>query len=521
MDFTVEAYGLEGKEVPLYFTRGRNLISTRSITIDRDPYKEKVTLTYTPKEIGPHSFSLRLPSQKREQITQNNQKDFKIDVQRDKIRVLTLSGSPSWNYRFLRRALKQDPFIDLISFVFLRTPTDAVDVPESQLSLIPFPIDEILKELENFDLILFDNFSHRSYFNTTYLEKIREFVEEGGGFAMLGGIRSFDSGGYFDSPLQGLLPVELDGKGDYQMNTTLRASLASAGEAHPITRIFPDPKANEEAWKKVPSVTTFNRVAGPKGEVLLWAARDNASRGWPLLTVEKFGKGRTLALLSDDLWRWNFIAVGEKVSSQIHQRLIRQAVRWLAKESLFEQVQIVSMEGSKIPGEQVEFRVRVLKDDFTPAPQGAIRLRVTGPDGEQIPLEAVPAGSVEGEYSAVFTPTKEGTYELAAEGELSGKLLGKDMKNFVVSFARAETEDGLPRVDLLTRIAEISQGDTLPVSQWSDKSWGQIIAKLKSRSPSEIIERRETPLWSSPWILALILLLLGFEWWQRRSWGLI
>ena len=168
----------------------------------------------------------------------------------------------------------------------------------------------------------------------------------------------------------------------------------------------------------------------------------------------------------------------------------------------------------------MEFLVRVLKDDFTPAPQGAIQLRVTGPDGEQIPLEAVP-GMAEGEYSAVFTPTKEGTYELAAEGKLSGKLLGNDMKNFVVSFARAEIEDGLPRLDLLTRIAEISQGDSIAVSQWSDKSWGQIIAKLKSRSPSEIVERRENPLWSSPWILALILLLLGFEWWQRRSWGLI
>ncbi len=168
----------------------------------------------------------------------------------------------------------------------------------------------------------------------------------------------------------------------------------------------------------------------------------------------------------------------------------------------------------------MEFLVRVLKDDFTPALQGDIQLRVTGPDGEQIPLEVVPS-TVEGEYTAVFIPTKEGTYELAAEGELSGKLLGKDKKKFLVSFASAEIEDGRPRVDLLTRIAEKSQGGSMPVSQWSDNSWREIIAKLKSRSPSEIVERRENPLWNSPWILALILLLLGFEWWQRKSWGLI
>src|SRR5262249_22933049 len=64
-----------------------------------------------------------------------------------------------WNYRFLRMAMKQDPLIELVSFVFLRTPTDTVDVPENQLSLIPFPIDDIfLEELKNFDVVVFDDF---------------------------------------------------------------------------------------------------------------------------------------------------------------------------------------------------------------------------------------------------------------------------------------------------------------------------------------------------------------------------
>ena len=70
--------------------------------------------------------------------------------------------------------MKQDPLIELVSFVFLRTPTDSVDVPENQLSLIPFPIDDIfLEELKNFDVVIFDDFSHRAYFNPVYLDKVR------------------------------------------------------------------------------------------------------------------------------------------------------------------------------------------------------------------------------------------------------------------------------------------------------------------------------------------------------------
>jgi uncharacterized membrane protein len=519
--FTVQAYGLAGKKVPLYFNQGRNLISTRSITIDRDPFEQTVTLTYVPKEIGSHSFSVTAPVQEGEQIAHNNHKEFRIDVKRDKIRVLTLSGSPSWNYRFLRMALKQDPFIELVSFVFLRTPTDSVDVPENQLSLIPFPIDEIfLEELKNFDLVFFDDFSHRSYFNTLYLEKVRDFVSAGGGLAMLGGNRSFDSGGYRESPLSQLLPVELDGKGSYQTGTRLHPILTPAGKGHPITRLLPDLRGNEESWKKMPPLTTFNRVARSKGEALLSAAPDGASGGAPLLTVGKFGKGRTLALMSDDLWRWNFMAVGEKEGPQSYLKLIRQAVRWLTQEPSLEQVQILSVGAARGPGEKIEFGVRALKDDFTPAAHAAVRLRVIGSEGERIPLEVSP-GTEEGEYSAEFTPVKEGSYRLEAEADLSGKLLGTDKKNFLVAFPYAETEDGMPRPELLRRISELSKGEFMPISQWDAKGVERVKEKMERLLPAEIVERSQIQLGSSLWTFSFLLALFSAEWWLRRRWGLV
>lgn len=521
VDCVIQAYGLSGKTVSLYFNRGRNLVSSRPIVIDRNPFEQRVTLSYTPKEIGLHSFSLSIPLQAGEEIAQNNQREFKIDVQRDKIRVLTLSGSPSWNYRFLRMALKQDPLIDLVSFVFLRTPTDSVDVPDNQLSLIPFPIEEIFfEELKNFDVIIFDDFSHRSYFNTLYLEKVRDFIREGGGFAMLGGIRSFDSGGYGESPLREVLPVELGTKGGYQMATHLRATLTAAGKTHPITRLLPDPKGNEEVWKRMPLVTNINQALRGNGETLLLAAPDGVTVGSPLLTVGRSGKGRTLALMSGDFWRWNFVAVGQKESPQHHLKLVRQAVRWLAQESSFEQVQIQPIGSSRGPGEKMDFGVRVLNDDFTPAAHATLGLRVIGPEGEQIPIEAAPEAK-EGEYSAEFVPAKEGSYRLEAEAHLAGRLLGRDRKSFLVAFPYEETEDGRPRPELLKQVAQMSQGEFIPISEWNEKSLDRITTKLQSRAPSEIVERRQIQLWSTLWTFVVLLSLLGSEWWMRRKWGLI
>jgi len=520
IDLTVQAYGLKGKSVPLYFNRGKNLITSRPVAIDSDSFEQKITFSFNPKELGTHSFSLSIPAQPGEQITENNHKEFKVDVHRDKIRVLTLSGSPAWNYRFLRMAMKQDPLIELVSFVFLRTPTDTVDVPDNQLSLIPFPIDDIfLEELKNFDVVFFDDFSHRAYFNPVYLERVKDFVRDGGGLAMLGGFRSFDSGGYAESALKDVLPVELDNKGRYQTQATVRPVLTASGKVHPITRLLPDPKANEEAWAKMPPLADLNQVRGARGETLLSASGDGAATGSPLLTIGRFGKGRTLALMTDDVWRWNFIAVGNRETPQNHLKLIRQAVRWLAQEPAFEQVQIRPIPTSR-PGEKVTIKLRVLKDDFTPTPQASVQLRVFGPEGEPSLVSAT-ADSEEGEYTGEYTPTKEGSYRVEAEANLAGKTLGRDKTSFSVAFPYGESDDGRPRTDLLKQIAEASHGEFFSINDWNDKALDKIAAKLESHAPSQIVEQRQTRLWSTLWPFSIILALLSVEWWMRRKWGLI
>jgi uncharacterized membrane protein len=518
LDLTVRASGLKGKTVPLYFNRGRNLITSRSVAIDDDPFEHKLTLSFTPSELGTHSFSLNLPVQPGEQISQNNHKEFKIDVQRDKLRVLTLSGAPSWNYRFLRMALKQDPLIDLVSFVFLRTPTDSVDVPDSRLSLIPFPIDDIfLDELKNFDVVVLDDFSHRSYFNPVYLERVRDFVRDGGGLAMFGGVRGFDSGGYGESALKEALPVGLDGKGTYQNGGNLRPALTAAGKAHPITRLLPDPRSNEEAWGKMPPLTAYNQVRAARGETLVTASGDGAG-ALPLLTVGRFGKGRTLALMSDEAWRWNFIAAGNRETPQNHLKLIRQSVRWLAQEPSFEQVQIRPIPLSK-PGEKTAIKLRVLKDDFTPAPQASVQLRILGPDGEPT-ISAASAQGEDGEFVGEYTPVKEGAYRVEAEATLAGKTLGKDRAGFSVAYPYGEADDGRPRVDLLKQIAQTSQGEYFSINDWNETSLEKIAAKLEKHAPTSITEQRQTKLWSTLWPFAMILAFLSVEWWMRRKWGL-
>ena len=519
IDFTIQAYGMAGVEVPLYFNLGRNLISTHPITIDRDAYENRVTLNYTPRELGAHGFTLTMPEQGGESIAGNNRKTFRMQVRRDKIRVLTLSGSPSWNYRFLRFALKQDPFLELVSFVFLRTPSDVVDVHENELSLIPFPIDEIfVEELKNFDVLILDDFSHRTYFNPVYFENMRDFVRDGGGIAMFGGARAFDQGGYHETALNPVLPVKLDGRGDFQTGVAARASLTPAGKAHPLTRVFADPVANEEAWSALPPLTTLNEVAQAKGEVLLSA--QVRGREAPLLSVGRYHKGRSLAFASDDLWRWNFDAVGRNQNPQIHLKLVRNGVRWLAQEPAFEQVQILAVGGSRRPGEKLEFHIRVLQDDHAPARDPVLQVVVTGPEGERSPLEAA-ATEQPGEHRSQFTPRLEGSHRIEVQAASADKPLGSAAANFLVALPSEENDDGRPRPELLEAVTARSQGMFATDGSLTDAHWSEFEQKMEQVAPSSIVARSRVALWNEPLLFTLAVLLLGAEWWLRRTWGLV
>src|SRR6185312_1000335 len=124
------------------------------------------------------------------------------------------------------------------------------------------------------------------------------------------------------------------------------------------------PKSNEEAWNKMPALTGLNQVRAVRGETLLTSGGEGSSSGAPLLAIGRFGKGRTLALMTDDAWRWNFISVGNKETAQNHLKLIRQAVRWLAQEPSFEQVQLRPIRAAQ-PGEKVAIKLKVRSEEHT------------------------------------------------------------------------------------------------------------------------------------------------------------
>jgi hypothetical protein len=90
-----------------------------------------------------------------------------------------------------------------------------------------------------------------------------------------------------------------------------------------------------------------------------------------------------------------------------------------------------------------------------------------------------------------------------------------------VAHGYGETDDGLPRMDLLKQLAATSQGEFFSLGDWNEKSLEKIATKIESHAPAQISEQRQTRLWSTLWPFSILLALLSVEWWMRRKWGLI
>ncbi|MDI7262015.1 MAG: hypothetical protein QME90_19135, partial [Thermodesulfobacteriota bacterium] len=267
IDVTIKSYGFTGLTLPVLLKEGGKLLTAKNVRINDSPGEVTASLSFIPDDVGQKNLSISIPQQFGESLVSNNSFNLSMKVVRDKIRILMVSGNPSMNYRFMRIALKNDPSIDLLSFVILRTPSDILNVPTHEQSLIPFPVETLFsKEIKNFDLLIFDNFKYPLYLSPHHLESIREFVRGGGGFAMIGGPNLVNEGRYAVTPIGEILPVRFAEKEDYRRDSKVGVRLSRAGVLHPIMRLSSDTvgdTAGDDAhrlsfWQEMPPLDGFN-----------------------------------------------------------------------------------------------------------------------------------------------------------------------------------------------------------------------------------------------------------------------
>lgn len=557
VEATVAARGLAGKSivVRLLNASGQTL-DRQSVTCDTDDFERRVRFQFQPSEPGLQMVEMRalLASDdsdsteydsRIEVTTANNSRLLAVDRGGGPYRVLYVSGRPNWEFKFIRRALEED--VELVFHALVRVAkkeakfsfrdrevetvnplmagfsddeetVEQYDEPvllkigkgASETLQAGFPSGE--EDLFSYHAIILDDVE-AGFFTQQQMLLLREFVaNRGGGLLMLGGQESFLGGAYEDTPLGDILPVYLRGsEDDVDKSQAVRYRLTRAGSLEPWLRLRPNQADESKRFDEMPDFLTWNRVGDVKPGASTLAEISTQAGKQPGLVSQRFGKGRVLALMVGDYWRWSMRRASEETDDLAQSW--RQMARWISSDVPRRvEVDVAPPAGSMLPHQLTI----VLRDEaFKPLDNATVRLAVTEPDGSLVNAEATADATRPGHYLADYWSSLDGGYTCVVESQgpdgepLESVRAGWTAQPSAAEFARVE-----PDMDMLQELAERSKGELVPIDQLD-----QFVSSLPTRKVP-VTEVRIEPLWHRPWLVLIAIGCLCFEWGIRRWRGL-
>jgi len=520
VSFEVGLRGLAGNQLPVRLSwvdesGERSEAASRPVLAQRGRQTVPLSVPLIAPSPGTYRLVAEAELQDGEVVSENNRQVAFVDVREGGGRVLYLEGSVRLEQLFLRRALGGFPDLDL-TYQW---------IPADTASRWPYDFGDWFQQNE-FDIYIIGDLD-ASALGDRQMQQLAETVAAGAGLLTLGGFQTYGAGGYADSPLAEVIPVEMDagrrrglgGEDREDRPDQLPGPLeVLPARDHPVTELGGDASANP--WQTLPPLLGANRLVGPKvapGVTVLLESPEEE----PLLVVGEYGAGRTAALALDSTYRWR-----REGFQDAHRRFWRQLMLWLlAREDQ--------------PDETI--RIEIDARRFTASNRPAFRGGV-----QTVEAEAAPdliAEVVDAEGNATEIPLSSQAGDPALASAVRGEIPELDPGFYRLRVRPASDDSKLEPASRAFQVIEDSRelnqpmADTVYLKQLAaltvDHGGAAFAPSQVGRLVDLIDDRRRTaettivakyrlgddPL--SGWLLfALFTAAMTSEWWLRRAWGL-
>lgn len=466
-------------------------------------------LVFTPQAEGEGDFTVRVPVEREEVFSNNNDRAFHLAVRKETLKVLVVDSQPRWEFRYLRNALVRDPGVAVNTVLY----HPAIGMGEGAGYLSQFPAKR--EDLQSYDVVFVGDVGIGGGMltpdNATMLRGLVE--QQASGLVFLPGPLGRQKS-LADSALGDLLPVETDytkGAG-FASGAEARLELTFRGRDHWLTMLATDPGANQAVWRGLPGFYWYAPVvkAKPGAEVLaVHEAARNQSGRLPLLVTRSSGNGKVLYMGTDSAWRWR-----KGVEDTYHYRFWGQVVRWMAHQrhlSQDEGVRFFYTPEAPKRGDKVRLNATVLDKLGIPISEGKVAVTLTAPSGTSETIELVAENAEWGVHSGQFVPREGGKYEVEVKCETAGRRLKTQLVTTVPTLEKI----GRPaKLDVMREIAALTAGRSGGPGDLAQMVSG--LSLLPERKPEE----QRFRLWCEPWWCGLLLGLFTTYWVGRKIGGL-
>jgi uncharacterized membrane protein len=516
-DVSVRSSGYAGRRTKLQVKDRDVVLNTQEITLGGDGEVKTYKVNFSSDTPGPRLLTFAVEPFQDETISENNTRTAVLRVEDVQPQILYVEGEPRWTYAFLRRASEDDKNLRVVTLLrqadgkFLRQGIESPSIMEKG-----FPTDK--SELFRYKAIILGSIE-ASFFTFDQLRMISDFVSQrGGGFLMLGGRNSFGQGGYVNTPIEDLLPVNLrfgagaSGIPAFQ-DLEYKLRLTSYGFEHPVTRMSLSQEENRKRWEAAPALVGYNPTTGPKpGATVLGSgsAPDVRGQSPAILAFQRFGRGKSMALTTASTWRWR---MGLDARDNFHELFWKQMLRWLVSD-VPDPVTVETEKNSYSRDEAISFRAEVNDGSFLHLNNARVNAAIKAPSGQVTTVPLTWDVSKDGQYAGLFKPQEDGIYEISTEAQQGSKTLGTAKANFWVGESTEEFHDAALNTDLLKRLTSETGG------RYYSAQDARLLPQDISYVDNGASQIEEKELWDMPFLFLLLIGAVSGEWFVRKRNGL-
>jgi hypothetical protein len=468
-----------------------------------------------PDRPGEVKVTLKIEPLPGELTTSNNEISTFVTVSKEGISVLYVDKLRAFEFKQTKMALEGDLRIRLHEVIF----RNSQEVPE--------PGQDLYKFGERFyDAIIIGDVTpgQLNAGGPSTEDRIIELVKDKGvGLMTMGGLKAFAAGGWQQSRLAALLPVEM-GDGT-QIDDKVKMMLTEQGKAHFVLRLADNPQDNERLWESLAPLEGMSRLGGLKPNVANAAILARSAKGETVLAARPFGAGRVLAFAGDTTGRW----VRSPATRQAHSRFWRQLVLWLARQEEAEGSAWVKLDARRLTaGGKLGFNVGLRGKGGIDLKDARFEVQVAGPGNITTPVQTVRERDEDrgtfwktdapGEYRVAVKATGKDSDGQPTSGEASAR--------FLVSQDDTEMARRAADHEFLKRLASGGGGK---FHKGDEDELGRFLQQLQSLPLPQA--RPKANLWPDwrrsslsgflPGYFLLFVALVSLEWFLRRRWGLV
>ncbi len=506
----VRSTNLAGRNSKVSLKLGDDVVDTKNVDL-ADDGEQVAALTFTPKKPGNYDLSAIADPQPEEANRTNNIDSKKIRVIDGKIKVLLIEQYPRWEFKYLQALLARDRRVELKTYLAEADPVLAT-LPNSQyVKQVPAGKVDLI---DKYDLVIVGDVDPRTI-STNQLNDISDFVNKfGGGLIVMPG-RRFGPGAWRGTPMEKLLPIEVDTTRKTVRGTDLTDSndrpikleVTPLGYDSPMLRLSDKSEESKKIWSKLPPIywDAWVSRAKPGASVLMVdpdPAKSSRSGKMPIVAMQQYGLGQVLYVGTDNTWRWR-----KNAADRYHATLWGQMVQRLSLPHLLGESKRTQLSADKkkyVTGDKVTIYARLYTETYEPVVEKSVNGVYQSAGRSPVPVTLRPLPEQPGLYRGEFIAPEAGTYSFNVDRDAKEKL--------IINVDEPRLELGETALDeaTLKEIAAITKGGFF---REEDLYKLPDSTQLKNE---RIKSKLEVDLWCSPAYFLLLLAIVTAEWIGRK-----